>query len=81
MNETRALRQFRNANCLHIPQLVDTATIKPLADVDQLGMAEGYLTYIFMNSMPGARLVYCDFWSKSVWQREQIRQAFKIALK
>ncbi|KAJ4375715.1 hypothetical protein N0V86_007248 [Didymella sp. IMI 355093] len=79
-NEIQALKRFRDSDCPHTPHLIVAETQRLVPELDQLSIPEGFLTWTIMTHLPGVRLISTEFWEKPEWQREQIRQAFKIAL-
>jgi hypothetical protein len=80
LDEINALERFRDSDCLHTPHLVVAETQRLAPELDKLSIPGGFLTWTIMTYVPGVRLVSTEFWEKPEWQREQIRQAFKIAL-
>lgn len=44
-------------------------------------MPGGYLAYVVMTLMPGQDLMALKFWSMTEAQREEIRDAFLVAIK
>lgn len=44
-------------------------------------MPGGYLAYVVMTLMPGRDLMELKFWSMDESQREEIRDAFLVAIK
>ena len=80
LNEIKALEQFRNTGCVHAPQLIDSTGIQLPPGIDPQIMVGGYARFILMTKLPGSHLRWDDFWEKTEAEREEIRQAFKVAL-
>jgi hypothetical protein len=80
LNEIKALEHFRNTGCVHAPQLIDSMGVKLPPGIDPQIMVGGYARFILMTKLPGSRLEWEAFWRKTEAEREEIRQAFKVAL-
>jgi hypothetical protein len=80
LNEIKALEQFRNTGCVHAPQLIDSMGVQLPPGIDPQIMVGGYARFILMTKLPGSHLQWEDFWGKTEAEREEIRQAFKVAL-
>ena len=80
LNEIKALEQFRNTGCVHAPQLIDCMGVQLPLGIDPQIMVGGYAIFILMTKLPGSHLRWEDFWEKTEAEREEIRQAFKVAL-
>ena len=80
LNEIKALEHFRNTGCVHAPQLIDCMGVQLPLGIDPQIMVGGYARFILMTKLPGSHLRWEDFWEKTEAEREEIRQAFKVAL-
>lgn len=79
-NEIRALRYFRKVGFMHAPQLIDSMSVQLPPGIDPQIMVGGYARFMLMTKLPGSRLEWEVFWRKTEAEREEIRQAFKVAL-
>lgn len=80
LDETRALRYLGETKCSYAPHLLQDTAEVGAEWVDEKTMGYGYVVFILMTKVPGERMDYGMFWSKSEEKREQIRRAFKTAL-
>jgi hypothetical protein len=81
LNEIKALRHFCNTGCVHAPQLIDSMGVQLPPGIDPQIMVGGYARFILMTKLPGSRVEWEVFWRKTEAERDEIRQAFKVALK
>lgn len=81
LREARALELFGETECAYTPHLLDFASDYMLDGVDDDSMPGGYVVFILMNKVPGEQLDWDLFWDKEEATREEIRRAFKTALK
>jgi hypothetical protein len=80
-NEAAALQRLGDLACEHAAELLGFF----ISDVD-LGthseeIAGGFLVYTFMTKLPGKRITYQDFFNRPLAERDEIRAAFKEALR
>ncbi|KAG9205501.1 hypothetical protein G6514_008143 [Epicoccum nigrum] len=80
LNEIKALEHSRNTGCVHAPQLIDSMGVQLPPGIDPQIVVGGYARFILMTKLPGSCLQWEDFWGKTEAAREEIRQAFKVAL-
>lgn len=76
--ELQALQKFADTKRLSVPHLV---AWKKVVQGDDGPMPGGYLAYVVMTLMPGQDLMALKFWSMNDDQREEIRDAFLVAIK
>lgn len=76
--ELEALQRFADTNTPSLPHLVAWKKVVQGADGPMPG---GYLAYVVMTLMPGRDLMELKFWSMTEAQREEIRDAFLVAIK
>ncbi|KAF2853488.1 hypothetical protein T440DRAFT_444385 [Plenodomus tracheiphilus IPT5] len=80
-NEIRALRRLTEVKCAYAPRLLDSAMDNVLEEVDEQAMPGGYAVFMLMTKVPGEALDWKTFWSLDQDAREEVRCAFKVAMK
>lgn len=80
IQEIRALRHLKKTSCQHTPHLIDIDGTFVTADIDEAAMVGGYTIFMLMTKLPGQRIEYDMFWSKTLEERQEIRLAFKMAM-
>lgn len=76
ISEERAMLALTKGGCESVPRLLNWKRVKQ----DNLGpIPGGYLIYLVLQNLPGVRLSREDYWNLSEAQREEIREAFKVA--
>lgn len=72
--ELKALEQLTRERCSSAPKLLKYKQDRQDRDMSVPG---GYIVYILMDRLPGVRLN--DFWARDATERQEIRDAFKVA--
>ncbi|GAM35586.1 hypothetical protein TCE0_017f04034 [Talaromyces pinophilus] len=77
ISEERAMLALTKGGCESVPQLLNWKREKQ--DNNSGPVPGGYLVYLVLQNLPGVRLSCEDYWNFSGTQREEIREAFKVA--
>ncbi|KAH7086527.1 hypothetical protein FB567DRAFT_629571 [Paraphoma chrysanthemicola] len=77
-DEIIALDRFAKADCEYIPNLLAWVQRQDMHPGDKEYMPGGYVVLIFMTKLPAKQLDE-DFFKMTDVEREEIRQAFKVA--
>ncbi|KAI7972651.1 hypothetical protein EIK77_009114, partial [Talaromyces pinophilus] len=77
ISEEKAMLALTKGGCESVPQLLNWTREKQ--DNNSGPVPGGYLVYLVLQNLPGVRLSCEDYWNFSGTQREEIREAFKVA--
>jgi hypothetical protein len=81
VQEITALRQHLDHECQSAPQLLGFAETEVDPCIHEYGIVGGYVIIILMSKVPGSTISYETLCKMSSAQRDDIRQAFKQALR
>lgn len=80
VNEIFALRNLADQHCQHAPWLLDFAELSVMPGDHPLGIVGGYYVVTLMTKIPGIQLTWQYLSDLSPAERDEIREAFKVAL-